>query len=242
MPDSNSMIPARRSGRAAVRPLVILAAAVLVLAAFATSLMDSSATASDDDASRPHIAVMGDSITSSYIDVFGSERQGWWSMLGQRLQMRVSTSAEDGSGFVRHGLDCGGTRFFDRRHNLLGANVIIIEGGRNDWLRCGGGEPVTHADVRTAVREFLGWIAAQEIPRQNVYVLTPWGTLDRDAGIAMTRIIEPETRLRGFHFIDTWGALSAPERTHDGVHPTLAGSRALYETVLQNSDLGARFG
>ena len=226
------------------RSILIAFTVGCLLAVFGGPLAGGSATASDGASAGPRLIVVGDSITASYNDDDGDERQGWWSMVGRHLNLQVIRSAQAGSGYIRRGTErCDGTRFYDRRKDLHGADIVIIEGGRNDWKRCGTDiATVGIHDVRAAVDKFLDWVDSQPVANRSVYLMSPWGPRDQLAGITMTQIIQTEADSHGFQFIDTWGALSdKPGRTYDGIHPTLAGSTSLYRNVMANSDLGSRW-
>ena len=228
-----------------VRSMVIALIVGVVVTVFGTQVIGSRATASDEPATGTRLVIIGDSITASYNDDVGDERQGWWSMIGRHLNVQVNISAQAGSGYVRRGAArCDGTRFYDRRNDLRGADIVIIEGGRNDWKLCGTDtNTIEVRDVRMAVAKFLDWVDHQPVADNNVYVMSPWGPMDQLAGITMTQIIQTEAEIHGFGFIDTWGALSAkPGRTYDGIHPTRSGSSALAHDVLKNSDLQSRWG
>ena len=229
---------------ATVRSILIALVLGVLVAVFGTHVIGSRATASDQRGAGPRLVVMGDSITASYNDDDGDERQGWWSMVGRHLNQQVVRSAQAGSGYIRRGAErCDGTRFYDRRNDLRGADIVIIEGGRNDWKRCGTDMATVGVhDVRAAIVKLLDWVDRQPVADKNVYLMSPWGPMDQLAGITMTQIIQTEAEIHGFHFIDTWGALSAkPGRTYDGIHPTLAGSTSLYRYVIANSDLESRW-
>lgn len=103
------------SRTAARRPVVVLLLAALIVAPF---FAWQSAQGGEDlpaAASLPQgIVVVGDSITALYDDEPGSPAQGWWSFVGRRFNVDVTTYAQSGSGYLRLGDLCTGDRFIDR--------------------------------------------------------------------------------------------------------------------------------
>lgn len=186
------------------------------------------------------IVVVGDSITARYDDHVGGDRQGWWSVVGRRLDATVRTYAQSGSGYLRPGHRCTGNRFIDRPDAYAGdaPSILIVEGGRNDWSRCVDGVfvPSTDQEVRHAVDTYLD-VLQTWLPRSTRIIVLgpPWGPLDPDNGRRITAIVEAAARAHGLQFISTTGALT-PSRVIDGVHPNRAGSVAIARKVLAALD------
>lgn len=191
------------------------------------------------------IVVVGDSITARYDDHPGSPVQGWWSMVGRHFGSQVRTYAQSGSGYQRPGLRCGGNRFIDRPEAFSGPapSVFIVEGGRNDWATCHEGRFVesTDAAVARAVDRYLG-VLRRQLPRSTRIVVLgpPWGPLDPWQQRRITSIVHTAATRHGLEYVPTGGTLDRPGRTVDGVHPTLAGSRALAGVVIAALEGSAR--
>ncbi|CAN5339314.1 hypothetical protein BH09ACT10_BH09ACT10_15920 [soil metagenome] len=184
----------------------------------------------------PTITVVGDSITASYNDHAGDERQGWWSMVGRRYSADVTTYAEPGSGYLRRGNDCRGTRFYERPLALLtrSPDVMIIEGGRNDWLDCRRGNYVISStrEVRRAVDRYLDDVRMLVKSSTRIIVLGPvWGPRDAGHEARIRAIVERAAAAHGMEFVDTSNVLN-PSRVLDGTHPNRAGSKALAQRVM----------
>jgi lysophospholipase L1-like esterase len=186
------------------------------------------------------IVVVGDSITARYDDHVGGDEQGWWSVVGRRLDANVRTYAQSGSGYLRPGHRCTGDRFIDRPDAYAGdaPSILIVEGGRNDWSRCVDGVfvPSTDREVRHAVDTYLD-VLQTWLPRSTRIIVLgpPWGPLDPDNGRRITAIVEAAAQAHGLQFISTTGALT-PSRVVDGVHPNRAGSVAIARKVLAALD------
>ena len=183
------------------------------------------------------IVVVGDSITARYDDTVGGPDEGWWNVVGDRFDADVKTFAQSGSGYLRQGRGCTGNRFIDRPEAFTddAPSIVIVEGGRNDWAKCVDGTFVesTDAEVRHAVDTYLD-VLQTYLPRQTRIVVLgpPWGPLDPDNGVRITRIVADEAASHDVQFISTAGALTA-SRVVDGVHPNRAGSLAIARRVIR---------
>ncbi|MGZ5368874.1 SGNH/GDSL hydrolase family protein [Aeromicrobium sp.] len=188
-------------------------------------------------ASGPSIAVIGDSISARYNDDPGSARQAWWSVVGRHYEAPVTIFAESGSGYVRPGGLCDGTRFGDRLADVVESDpqVVIVEGGRNDWAYCNDLEitQASNASLKASVDRFLTELQRSLDPRTTIYVLgPPWGTVNASEQSRVTSIIESSARRHYMRFIDTQGVFDGA-RTIDGTHPNRAGSLALGDRVVE---------
>ncbi len=188
-------------------------------------------------AGSPGIAVIGDSITARYNDDDGSPRQAWWSFVGHHFGLQVTTYAQSGSGFLRPGLNCTGNTFRQRLEELRKhpPAVVLVEGGRNDWVRCRDGylELANDTRIRRSVDSFLTDLQGVVPPRTPIFVLgPPWGSADAAQRDRVTAIVRSEANRHRMTFIDTDGVFDVGRHTFDGVHPTLVGSRALGMRVI----------
>ena len=186
----------------------------------------------------PHgIVVVGDSITARYNDTPGDAKQGWWSIVGHRYHAEVTTYAQSGSGYLRPGHECTGNRFIDRQEAFTSQapSLFIVEGGRNDWSACDHGMyvPATDAVIEHAVDSYLSTLQTF-LPRSTRIIVLgpPWGPLDPQDGVRVTRIIEAAAKAHKLQFISTTGALDSSKRVVDGIHPNLIGSRAIAKRVI----------
>ncbi|MCW2830101.1 MAG: hypothetical protein JWP31_793 [Aeromicrobium sp.] len=182
------------------------------------------------------IAIVGDSITARYNDDPGDPAQGWWSVMGRHLGVEVTTYAQSGSGYLRPGHRCEGSRFIDRSPAYAeeSPSILIVEGGRNDWSSCVDGQfvPSSDAEVRHAVATYLDVLQTYLPSSTRIIVLgPPWGPMDQVNGRRVTAIIQDEAEQHGVEFISTTGTLTA-ERVLDGVHPNRAGSLAIGRRVI----------
>lgn len=182
------------------------------------------------------IIVIGDSITSLYDNDPGSSRQGWWSIVGHKFDSHVRTFAQPGSGYLRPGLACTGNRFNQRLHalSLHHADMVIVEGGRNDWAQCVDGRYIRAPDdaVRQAVFNYLSDVHTLVSPSTRVLVLgPPWGPLDVSEHDRIAGIIHNAARHFDMQFVPMEGVLNA-QLVVDGVHPNLAGSQAIAARVI----------
>jgi lysophospholipase L1-like esterase len=186
----------------------------------------------------PHgIVVVGDSITARYNNTPGDPMQGWWSIVGHRYDADVTTYAQSGSGYLRPGHRCTGNRFIDRQEAFTSQapSLFIIEGGRNDWSTCVHGfyVPASDAVIAHAVDRYLSTLQTFLPHSTRIIVMgPPWGPLDPQDDVRVTRIIEAAAKQHKLQFISTAGALSSPDRVVDGIHPNLIGSRAIAQRVI----------
>jgi len=184
-------------------------------------------------AATPKIVVIGDSITARYNSIPGDDNEGWFSMLARKAGHSVVPMGEAGSGVLRYGNQCQGTRYFERLSAALAQSpdILIIEGGRNDFTKCiTYGEPGyerTSADyIEKRWNAFLDEVKARKAAKTQVWVMTPWGTSFSAERDMVYPIVKDATLSHGFG----WVGLSAlpDDRTVDGTHPNYEGNRYIY--------------
>ena len=179
--------------------------------------------------------VVGDSISASYNDEPGSPLQGWWSLVARELGYAPTVLAEAGSGYQRPGAECTGTAFGDRPgvFDQPAPDLVVVEGGRNDWARCDGTDlvEVEPEIVLAAADDFLGRLTRAYPDARVVVLAPPWGPLQQRYVDDVTSAIEVAAERHGCEFVAMDGVLT-PTRTPDGVHPDIGGSKAIAETVL----------
>lgn len=188
-------------------------------------------------ASGPVIAIIGDSISARYDDSPGSQMQAWWSVMGRHYGAHVNIFAESGSGYVRNGHACSGTRFVDRLDDVAATEptIVIIEGGRNDWAYCKGDGVAltTDALVTSSVDDFFTKLKQAVVPGTTIIVLgPPWGPEQPEEQARVSAIVETAALRHRLRFIATDGVFDG-DRTIDGIHPNRAGSTALGNTVVK---------
>ena len=183
------------------------------------------------------IVVVGDSITAEYNDDPGDQMQGWWSMVGRHFGAHVTTHAQSGSGYLRQGLECSGSRFIDRPKAFhdVAPSLFIVEGGRNDWSTCIEGRHVeaTTQQISDAVNHYLDVLQANLPHSTRIVVLgPPWGTFDQLGRRQVTAIVYAAAKRHGVQYVSTMGTLDRRDHVLDGVHPNRAGSTALADRVI----------
>jgi len=225
-----------RTGRRT--PLVIIVALAIMIGPFLAWQGATGGETSTPSSIAPHgIVVVGDSITANYNNTPGDDRQGWWSIVGHRFGAHVTTYAQSGSGYLRPGRACAGNRFIDRVRAFTGVapSLFIIEGGRNDWANCENGQEVRAPDIAIAhaVDRYLTTLQTF-LPRSTHIIVMgpPWGPRDPANGVRVTSIVKSAAMRQGVKYVSTAGALTK-DRVIDGVHPNLAGSRAIAAKVIK---------
>ncbi|GAA3528564.1 hypothetical protein AFL01nite_02190 [Aeromicrobium flavum] len=217
-------------------------------AAPAASPTSAAATPTSTPSAEPGtMLVVGDSY-SSYYGNRHSRYPGWWALLGAELGLEPRLEAAAGTGFLARADSCASTRFRARLDTVRATDpeILMIEGGRNDWRRCTADGRVvesTRTEIEQATDAFFAELAGlwDELnrPRADVYVLSPWGTTKARKGRIIRPIVREAAQRHGFSWVET-RPLSL-EQAPDGIHPNNEGSRFLHEQVLQNSDLSQRF-
>jgi lysophospholipase L1-like esterase len=204
------------------------------------------------------MVIIGDSITARYNDIVGSTSRGWWSYLGDKLDLRVIRHAERGSGFGKRGKSadgtnvCGGTTFYERLKrttvvaNVKAARVVIVAGGVNDYMTCvyrdGAWKQVasTRADVEYEIhRTMLRLAELRPTSKSSVYITAPFGPYEPVAATKawIVPFIQAEAKAAGFRYVDTANGTLYGNRTDDQVHPNAAGNLQLYRDLYNNGSM-----
>lgn len=192
------------------------------------------------------LLVFGDSTSAWFSDQPGSPSQGWWSKVAAKADMRAVLSAESGSGMWARGNKCGGTRFYDRLSEIdrIKPAKIIVATGRNDYHRCAGGQgqgyvTSSRARVEKAIADYMGalqrTVDRADIPRNEVYVTTPWGTAGRSVHTWMWKAQKREAEKRGFTYVTV--RFLDDLFTLDKTHPNALGNTKLAEDFLRVSKI-----
>ncbi|GAA1737937.1 SGNH/GDSL hydrolase family protein [Aeromicrobium alkaliterrae] len=212
-----------------------VAAAAAAVVAVSTALLAGPGNDRASAGAAPTMLVIGDSISASYVDEPGSPKQAWWSFVARELGYETTVLAEAGSGYQRPGSQCRGTTFPQRPgvFEQPPPSLILVEGGRNDWARCDGTDlvPVPSEEVLAAADAFLERLTTTYPDARVVVLAPPWGPLQQQYVDDVTAAIETAADRNGCEFLPMDGVLPE-DRTPDGVHPDLDGSRAIAEVVL----------
>jgi len=202
---------------------------MIVTAALATAMLFGAMSAPASAKDGPNLHVVGDSITAWYNDAKGHPMRGWWSMLAERKGMAATTSAIGGTGFLR---PCNGagqrrTNFRERLGAVRRANadVLIVEGGRNDWRACNG-KRYSDKQIRQGVNRYFK--SLRTVVRQEriskVYVTTVWGSRDHRNRDRIAPVVKRYAERYGFKFKQINLTRS---QTLDGTHPNERGNRKI---------------
>jgi len=189
----------------------------------------------DRGAHAPVIGVQGDSISEVYNDRRGDAMRAWWSILGEKKRATVKVDAIGGSGFGIRGKTCTQPSFRERlgRVRKMRADVLVVEGGRNDANGCKAGvrgwatKREQRDRIRLYFRDLRRTVKASKIKR--VYVVTVWGPKDRDRRDTVVRFTKRYAERAGFRF--KLVKLRQSE-TYDGVHPNYRGSVKIAKRLL----------
>ena len=205
------------------------------------------------------MVIIGDSITARYSNTVGSSNRGWWSYLGDKLDLRVIRHAERGSGFGKRGKFadgtgvCEGTTFSGRllrttvAQDVKAARLVIVAGGVNDYMTCvfkdGAWRQVasTRAQVELEVHRTMERIAAlRPTRRSSVYITAPFGPFEPVAATKawLVPFIEAEAKSFGFRYVDTANGTLYGDRTSDQIHPNAAGNLQLYRDLYNKGAMG----
>ena len=198
------------------------------------------------------MVIIGDSITARYSNTVGSTNRGWWSYLGDKLDLRVIRHAERGSGFGKRGKAadgtgvCEGTTFSGRLlktavvQDVKAARMVIVAGGVNDFKTCVLKDgvwtqvPSTRAKVEFEIHRTMERIAAlRPTRRSSVYITAPFGPYEPAAATKawLVPFMEAEAKAAGFRYVDTAHGTLYADRTSDQIHPNSAGNLQLYRDL-----------
>lgn len=184
------------------------------------------------------VLVFGDSITAHHTDDPGDPMQGWWSILAAQRDLTPYVSAQGGGAIIKPGFGCYGTAIrqrFQATVERVQPDEIWIASGRNETSVCidGSSVPVNAGFRTTALNNFFAFAGevadANGIPRDKVYVTTPWGTVNgtqrHDIVVDMM-----QARNHGLTFINI--PRLDDTLTRDGTHPNREGSEYIAATLL----------
>lgn len=180
---------------------------------------------------KPVLVVQGDSITAEFNDIVGDAKQGWWSMLAADKGATVRTDAVSGSGFDRRGRGCMEPSFRERLSRIakMGADTLMIVGGRNEPLGCPRGvrtEEQIRAGIEAYFRELSVIVHQANIRR--VYVATVWGTSDQAGKEVVAKYARQYAESAGYPYL----LIDLDEtQVYDAIHPNLAGSTHIFESL-----------
>lgn len=216
------------------------------------STLVNGAVAADD---RPHIMVIGDSYSARYTDETGSTARAWWSYLREDLDAQLTVAAESGAGILMRGSGCKGKRLGDystlERLKAASPDILIVEGGANDWGHCVNGLRTSHMKTPTLIK---GWVdryfkqlakdtKSAGIAKKNVYVSSFWATQNGEkTRTTIVNYYRAAAKANGF----TWVEMPRLEQRHtldaelgngDRTHPNISGSRELFYRFMSTSDL-----
>jgi lysophospholipase L1-like esterase len=183
----------------------------------------------------PRVLFIGDSSTSLYNNKVGDYNRGWWSYVAAAKGWVPMKDAEYGSGFLRRGNACTGTRFAHRLPTVTERtpDVIVVAGGRNDGRKCVGGKLVvaTTSELALVAKTYFAELSvrAKAIGVDKVYVLTPWAG-DFATGYKVRAVIRDTAQAYGFTWITT--SFLPKNYTTDGLHQNASGNRLLRDQVL----------
>ena len=184
---------------------------------------------------RAHqVLIIGDSITERPANNNNYGQKGWWEYLLDNKSGRFKFSAQGGSGYVQKGKTSRGpgtgTSFYDRLGDISRTKpkAIIIAGGLNDR-----GEPNLFSGIRRYYDKLEDVLRANDIPKENVYVIVPRleGTAEAVAGI-----VRSNANRIGVRYVDVGSYRSV----YDKLHPTSEGARTIYTNFTKGGDFDER--
>lgn len=194
-------------------------------------------TAAAPDPRPEEVLIFGDSITAHHTNDPGDNMQGWWSILAAQRNLTPYVSAQGGGAIIKPGFGCYGTAIrerFKKTVERVRPDEIWIASGRNETSVCidGSSTPINAGFRTRALNDFFafaGQVADENgIPRDRVYVTTPWGTVNlpqrHDIVIDMV-----QARDHGLNFINI--PRLDDTLTRDGTHPNREGSEYIAATL-----------
>jgi len=182
------------------------------------------------EAKTDRMMVVGDSITARYNDKPGDPMRGWWSRLAAKQNMRVSTSAISGTGFINKGSGCSQRNYLQRINSIAKTRpkVLIIEGGRNDFHLCQ--DRMSKGEIDRGVARYFNKVnkIVKRYRIKKVYVVTVWGTKFSKDKTRVTAIVGKHAKRSGYPYkVITLGN----SMTVDGTHPNRAGNVKMYRLM-----------
>lgn len=217
------------------------------VAAAISSVAKKSRTKAPVPGRGPSMMVFGDSISSFYTADKGSRSEGWWSIAARRLKASsVRVSAEGGSGANASGNSCAGTTFGERLAYLRRVDIVVVEVGRNDYKQCvrrDKGVFISPEAQRAGINRYIQALSARVtqlgIDPRRVYIVTPWGTRDRDKAGAIQFYLKSAAQAPGVGFTYITTPLMRDSLTVDQAHPNQRGSAWIADFVTRAVRAGA---
>lgn len=141
-----------------------------------------------------------------------------------RLPGRVHVAGFSGSGFSALASPCGRVSFADRAPAVVdGADLLVVEGGLNDWDR-------TDAEIRTGFARLMRAARSADVAR--VVVVGPASAPSRAARVPhVDALLAQLSRQYGVGYVST-ADLDLPY-LDDGLHLTAAGHREFGDAVAR---------
>ena len=201
---------------------------MIAIAALTVGFTAGSMTAAEARDNR--MTVVGDSITARYNDNPGDPDRGWWSRLGAKHGMRVTTSAISGTGFINKGSACSHNNYLQRISEVAKSrpDVLIVEGGRNDFHKCG--KRLSKKQIKRGVDKYFD--SLDRIVKRNkikrVYVVTIWGTNFSKHRPRVTKIVKARAAESGYPFK---AITLGNSMTVDKTHPNTRGNVKIYRQM-----------
>lgn len=186
------------------------------------------------------VAVFGDSYAAG--SGASSRDQGWAALLGWNQQWSLTNVARGGTGYVGQELRdavkaknmCG----LDACPNYAGMipeavaakpTVVLVTGGRNDYLNDGAAEAAAIQSFYTALRAAL--------PEAKIYAFNPlWDSSAPPASLSpMADEVKAAVTSVGGTFIDSGQLLNGKSEliAADAKHPNSQGHRAIFEAYVK---------
>lgn len=207
--------------------LVVLVAATYVVTTQASGARptrceqfraDSVARAGDVTGNGERVVVIGDSWSAGL--GLAQPVRSWPS----RLSGRVHVAGFSGSGFSAEASPCGRVSFADRAPAVVrGADLLVVEGGLNDWDR-------TDAEIRSGFARLMRSVRAAEVSR--VVVVGPASAPSRAAQVPhVDALLARLSRQYGVGYVST-ADLDLPY-LDDRLHLTATGHQLFGDSVAR---------
>lgn len=201
----------------------------MIAALFLTTGLVAGSMTTAEAKSRDTLTVMGDSISAWYNDTPGDSMQAWWSMLGRRESMKTNVSAIGGTGMINKGPGCTKTTYGQRMRDIRkSTDILIVEGGRNDFHLCGN--VLTKREIKAGVARYFKSLnkTVRKYKIKNVKVVTIWGHNLKNQRDRVAPFVKRYAERYGYDF--KLVNLKRSETT-DGTHPNRKGSVKIYKKV-----------